>query len=87
MSFIPDVPTPQPQPTPAPASAPAPTSFFDPTPIDPIPVQRNLAVKTKDTNPELAALWANREGGLDTFGNTGTLRESRRAECRIPYID
>lgn len=34
----------------------------------------SFSVKTKDTNPELAALFANREGGLDTFGNVGSLR-------------
>ena len=67
------MPTPQPQQPQQPQQQP----FFDPTPVEQ-PVQKQqqqgFAVKTKDTNPELAALWANREGGLDTFGNVGSLR-------------
>lgn len=81
MSLIPEsspmpAPTPQAQPQidffqPAPQPAPHPAAQQQPE------RQGGFAVKTKDTNPELAALWANREGGLDTFGNVGSLRQSR----------
>lgn len=74
MSLIPEapqLPTPQPQPR---------VDFFQPPPQQQAQQQqqpeRTFNVKTKDTNPELAALWANREGGLDTFGNVGSLRQS-----------
>ena len=88
MSLIPE-PSPMPQvPTPQPQAQPQQQDFFQQQPAPPPPSQqqeRQFAVKTKDTNPELAALWANREGGLDTFGNTGSLRESsargRLASC------
>ncbi|KAF8962876.1 hypothetical protein BDZ97DRAFT_1920207 [Flammula alnicola] len=35
---------------------------------------RPIAVKTKDQNEALTALFADREGGQDTFGNIGALR-------------
>ncbi|PPR00734.1 hypothetical protein CVT24_000940 [Panaeolus cyanescens] len=35
---------------------------------------RPIHVKTKDGNDQLAALFADREGGQDTFGNVGALR-------------
>jgi hypothetical protein len=77
MSLIPES---SPMPAPTPQAQPQ-IDFFQPAP-QPAPQQQperqgGFAVKTKDTNPELAALWANREGGLDTFGNVGSLRQSR----------
>ena len=38
------------------------------------PQGRQIVVKTKDQNEALAALFADREGGQDTFGNVGQLR-------------
>ncbi|KJA15873.1 hypothetical protein HYPSUDRAFT_219832 [Hypholoma sublateritium FD-334 SS-4] len=38
------------------------------------PQGRPIVVKTKDQNEALAALFADREGGQDTFGNVGQLR-------------
>lgn len=83
MSLIPES---SPMPAPTPQAQPQ-IDFFQPAP-QPQPPQQperqgGFAVKTKDTNPELAALWANREGGLDTFGNVGSLRQSRPVRLHI----
>ncbi|CAG7850881.1 Epsin-1 [Serendipita indica DSM 11827] len=49
----------------APAPSPSPSSSSQP----------GLNVRTRqDENPALAALFANRDGGIDTFGNYGNLR-------------
>ncbi|KAF8900869.1 hypothetical protein CPB84DRAFT_1680188 [Gymnopilus junonius] len=58
--------------SPHPPSSQSPTSSFTSFQSQPRPA---LAVKTKqDENETLAALFADREGGQDTFGNVGALR-------------
>ncbi|KAG8760413.1 hypothetical protein FRC14_003110 [Serendipita sp. 396] len=53
--------------TPTPALAPGPSPSPD--------AQQRMQAKTRqDENPALAALFANRDAGVDTFGNFGNLR-------------